>query len=252
MKLFLRISFIGTAYCGYQVQPNAVSIQQKLCEATKLLFGTECDVCGCSRTDSGVHANDFCVSVTEKKKNYLSTNIELSSIVRAMNTYLPEDIAVKTAEWREDDFHPRYSVKYKEYIYKIYNGEVRSPFMAGRSYFYPKLIDDGLIEKMNVAAQSFVGHYDFKSFMATGSKITDTKRNVIDSKVFRDGDIIFFSVTADGFLYNMVRIMAGTLIEVAEGKINYKQIPAIIQSLDRSKAGRTLPACGLYLNKVMY
>ena len=252
MKLFLRISFIGTAYCGYQVQPNAVSIQQKLCEATKLLFGVECDVCGCSRTDSGVHANDFCVSVTERKKNYLDTNIELGSIVRAMNTYLPEDIAVKTAEWRADDFHPRYSVKYKEYVYKIYNGEVRSPFMSGRSYFYPKLIDVDTIEKMNIAAQLFVGYHDFKSFMAAGSKITDTKRNIIESKVFRDGDLITFSVTADGFLYNMVRIMAGTLIEVAEGKIDCNEISDIIHSLERSRAGCTLPACGLYLNKVVY
>lgn len=252
MKLFLRISFIGTAYCGYQVQPNGVSIQQKLCEATKLLFGTECDVCGCSRTDSGVHANDFCVSVTEKNKNYLNTNIELCSIVRAMNTFLPEDIAVKTAEWREDDFHPRYSVKYKEYVYKIYNGEVRSPFMSGRSYYYPKFIGSDLVDKMNIAAQLFVGRHDFKSFMATGSKITDTKRNVINGNVFRNGDVITFSVTADGFLYNMVRIMAGTLIEVAEGKIDCNEIPDIIRSLDRNRAGRTLPACGLYLNKVMY
>lgn len=252
MKLVLKISFLGTAYCGYQVQPNGISIQQKLCEAAKALFGFECDICGCSRTDSGVHANDFCISITRKKENFLDTNIEIHSIVRAMNAYLPEDIVVKSAEWKGEDFHPRYSVKYKEYIYIIYNGEVRSPFMTGRSYYYHKFISDDVIEKMNVAAKSFVGCYDFKSFMASGSKITDTKRNVIDSKVFRQGDAVIFSVAADGFLYNMVRIMAGTLIEVAEDKIDCNCIIDIIRSLDRSNAGRTLPACGLYLNRVVY
>jgi len=252
MKLVLKISFLGTNYCGYQVQPNGISVQQKLCEAVKSLFGFECDVCGCSRTDSGVHANDFCISINEKGKNHLDTQVSLYSIIRALNSYLPDDIVVKSAEWAEDSFHPRYSVKYKEYIYRIYNAEVRSPFEIGRSYYYPKFIDDVAIEKMNIAAKSFIGLHNFKAFMASGSNITDTKRNVLDCKIFREGDIVIFSVSADGFLYNMVRIMAGTLIEVSEGKINCDSISDIILSFDRRRAGRTLPACGLYLNKVVY
>jgi tRNA pseudouridine38-40 synthase len=252
MKLVLRISYLGTNYCGWQIQPNGVSVQEKLNTAVNRLFCRECDVTGCSRTDSGVHANDFCAAVNEKGKTGIDVSIKSDGIVRALNTYLPEDIAVKSAEWRDDSFHPRYDVKFKEYIYRIYNANIRSPFEAGRSLFYPIPINNEQLDAMSRAASLFIGKQDFKAFMASGSDVTDTKRNVIKSEIFRIGDIILFKISADGFLYNMVRIIAGTLLEVAEGKIKSDEIPDIIASGDRSRAGRTLPPEGLYLNKVVY
>ena len=121
MKILLRLSFLGTNYCGYQVQPNGVTVQQKLNEATRDLFGYDCDIIGCSRTDSGVHANEFCVTVTKRKENHLDTTIPVNKIPQALSVRLPEDISVISAEEVDEEFHPRYDVKYKEYVYKIWN-----------------------------------------------------------------------------------------------------------------------------------
>ncbi len=252
MKLSLLISFLGTNYVGWQKQKNGVSVQEKLGEAAESLFCRECDITGCSRTDSGVHANEFFATITEKGSNTLNSTIDPDKIPRALNRYLPDDIAVKSAVWREASFHPRYSAKHKEYIYRIYNSTVRSPFESGRSLFYPKPLEDKKLSEMNRAASHFLGRHDFRSFMASGSDITDTKRTVINSDIFKIGDIVIFRVSADGFLYNMVRIMAGTILEVAEGKISPDDSPRIISLSDRRLAGRTLPPHGLYLNKVVY
>ena len=134
MKILLRISFLGTNYCGYQVQPNGVTVQQKLNEATKQLFGYDCDIVGCSRTDSGVHANMFCATISGRGDEGLNTSLSPDRIVRALNAHLPDDICVYDAEWVENGFHPRYDVKYKEYVYKIWNSPVKNPFFADRAY----------------------------------------------------------------------------------------------------------------------
>ena len=252
MKIFLNISYVGSAYCGYQVQKNGVSIQQRLNEAARSLFGFECDVVGCSRTDRGVHANMFCACVTERGRGYINSTIPEAAIPIAFNSYLPGDIAVRSAKYVEDDFHPRYDVKYKEYVYKIYNSPILDPFMHGRVWHYPRRISDEAVAKMNEAAGNFVGRYDFSAFMASGSSVTDTVRNVISARVERRGDMIEFTVCADGFLYNMVRIMTGTLISVAEGRIAPAEIGGIIESRERRRAGNTAPADGLYLNRVEY
>ena len=252
MKIFLNISYVGSAYCGYQVQKNGVSVQQKLNEAARALFGFDCDVVGCSRTDRGVHANMFCACVTEKGRKNINSTIPEAAIPIAFNSYLPGDISVRSAKYVNDEFHPRYDVKYKEYVYKIYNATVLDPFLYGRVWHYPKKISDEALAKMDEAARNFVGKRDFSSFMASGSKVTDTVRNVISARVERKGDIIEFTVSADGFLYNMVRIMTGTLTAVAEGKISPSQICGIIESRERSRAGNTAPADGLYLNRVEY
>lgn len=253
MKILLHISFVGTNYCGYQVQPNGITIQQKLNEAAEQLFGYPCDIVGCSRTDSGVHANEFCAAVSKKKENHIETNIPIERIPLAFTSYLPEDIAVNFAEWVDDGFHPRYDVKYKEYIYKIWNNPVRNPFLNGRAWHCPKIIDDDMLKRMNEAAQKYVGTHDFSSYMATDSKVVDTVRTVTSAEVERVGDnTIIFKVCADGFLYNMVRIMTGTLVDTAYGKTEPSQIDEITESRDRRKAGATAPACGLYLNKVVY
>lgn len=252
MKLFLKISFLGTHYCGYQVQNNAVTVQQMLNEASEKLFSFPCDVVGCSRTDSGVHANEFCLTVSKKGEPLLEHSIPIEKIPTAYNSLLPDDISVFEAAMVDDDFHPRYGVKYKEYTYKIWNGKVKNPFLCDRAFRCPFYISDEAVRKMNDAAKGFVGKHDFTSFMAKGSKITDAIRTVYYADVFKDGDMIVFRVAADGFLYNMVRIMVGTLIDVARQNILSENIPNIINSRDRAFAGATAPAHGLYLNKVSY
>lgn len=253
MKILLHISFVGTNYCGYQVQPNGITIQQRLNEAAEQLFGYPCDIVGCSRTDSGVHANEFCATVSKKKEAHIETNIPIERIPLALTSHLPEDISVNFAEWVNDEFHPRYDVKYKEYIYKIWNHPVRNPFLNDRAWHCPKTIDDAMLQRMKDAAQKYVGTHDFSSYMASDSKVVDTVRTVTAAEVYKEGDnIIIFKVCADGFLYNMVRIMTGTLVDTAYGKIEPCQIEEITESHDRRKAGTTAPACGLYLNNVVY
>lgn len=252
MKLFLKIKYLGTNFCGYQIQKDARTVQGELNRAARELFSFDCDVTGCSRTDSGVHANMFCVTVAKKGENSLVTDIDVSKIPRALTAHLPPDISVYSAEWAESDFHPRYDVKYKEYIYRIYNGAVRDPFEEGRSLFVPTPIPEETVERMNVAAKHFVGKHDFSAFMAQGSAVESTERTVMYADVKKEGDIITFRVAADGFLYNMVRIMTGTLLSVAQNKISEEDIPNIIESRCRERAGMTAAAHGLYLNKVVY
>lgn len=252
MKILLHLSFLGTRYCGYQIQPNGITVQQKLNEATKALFGMDCDIVGCSRTDSGVHANHFCATVAEKGKNHIETSIPIERIPVAIAQFLPDDISVFKAEKVNNDFHPRYGVKYKEYVYRIWNAPERNPFLVDRSWHYPKPISDATVQQMNEAARLFCGTHDFASYMAADSKIRDTVRTIYDARVEKNGSVIEFYVSADGFLYNMVRILTGTLIGVAEGKYAPSEITRITQSKNRREAGITVPAHGLFLNQVVY
>lgn len=252
MKLFLKLKYLGTDFCGYQVQKDKRTVQGELTRAAKELFSYDCDVTGCSRTDSGVHANCFCVTVAKKGENEIITDIDVSKIPRAMSAHLPDDISVFEASLVDSDFHPRYDVKYKEYIYRIYNGNVRDPFEMGRSLYVPQILGDDAIMRMKEAASHYVGKHDFSAFMAQGSQVESTVRDVVYADVSREGDIITFKVAADGFLYNMVRIMAGTLISVGLGKIDPSDIPEIILSCNRERAGMTAAAHGLYLNQVIY
>lgn len=246
MKIKLILAYNGSRYCGWQVQKNAVSIQETLQDSIETVFGERGCLTGCSRTDSGVHANTYCCCVSFDSD---IPNIPQEKIPVVLNRFLPEDISVKEAEYVYGEFHPRYDVLYKEYEYLIWNSEIRDPFLKDRAYIYPKKLD---AELMNSAAQNFIGEYDFCSFMSSGSSVEDTVRNIKYFNVTRDGDIVRINVAADGFLYNMVRILVGTLIEVSEGKIKPEEIESIIQSKNRKLAGFTVPACGLYLNKVVY
>ncbi len=252
MKLFLRVSYLGTAYNGYQVQGDQPTVQRELTRACAELFGERCDIVGCSRTDSGVHANDFCVTVAKRGTDVLETSIPAERIMLALNAHLPEDISVWDACFVSSAFHPRYDVVHKEYVYRIYNSPCRSPFERDRAWFYPRVIDQAALENMQRAAAAYCGTHDFTSFMAQGATVAHAVRTVTHASVGRVGNVIEFRVAADGFLYNMVRIMTGTLIAVAEGKITPEQIPAIIEAKDRAKAGMTAPAHGLYLNSVVY
>lgn len=252
MKLFLRLRYLGTAYNGYQVQGDQPTVQGELTRACTALFGVRCDVTGCSRTDSGVHAEMFCVTVAEHGTDSLETAIHADRIPVALNAHLPDDIAVYQASFVDSAFHPRYDVLYKEYVYRIYNSPCRSPFEQDRAWFYPKTICESAIVRMQKAASLFCGTHDFTSFMAQGSHVAHAVRTVTHASIEKKGNVIEFRVAADGFLYNMVRIMTGTLIAVAEGKIEPQQIPDILAAKDRSLAGMTAPAQGLYLQHVEY
>jgi len=252
MKLLLYISFLGTNYCGYQIQPNGITIQQKLNEAAKQLFGYDCDIVGCSRTDSGVHANCFCATVAKKGTNHIETTIPTERIPFAIANCLPNDISVFKAVEVEDDFHPRYDVKYKEYVYRIWNRPEKNPFLYDRTWYYPRVISDEDLKRMNTGASKLVGTHDFSAYMCADTKVRDTVRTIYEAKVERKEDTVEFTVSADGFLYNMVRILTGTLIAVAENKISPDDIDNITLSKDRSLAGITVPPCGLFLNKVVY
>ena len=252
MKLLLKIAYLGTAYCGYQVQNNGVTVQQRMNEATEAVFGFPCDIVGCSRTDSGVHANEFCLTVAQKGMNRIDFSIPLDKIPTALNCRLPVDIAVREASLVPEEFHPRYDVKYKEYVYKIWNGKTKNPFLADRALYPAYMLSTRQISLMNDAAKRFVGKHDFASYMATGSKIKDSVRTVFYADVTAEGEVITFRVAADGFLYNMVRIMMGTLLEIAKEGSDPHRVDEITEGRDRRLAGTTAPAHGLYLNRVCY
>lgn len=251
MKLKLTLCYDGKKYCGWQAQKNGRSVQETVTSAASSLYGCPCLITGASRTDSGVHAKNYVCTLESADGDDISERIPADAVPHAMNARLPEDIAVIGAETVSDDFHARYSVRSKTYEYIFYDSAVRSPFLSGRAYQIPPLSDEA-VRAMNEAAGVMCGERDFASFMAAGSKIQDTVRNVYSAKVERRGDVVVFTVSADGFLYNMVRIMAGTLFFVARGKLTADDIDGIIESRDRSRAGATLPPYGLYLVKVEY
>lgn len=242
-NLLITISYDGSAYHGWQVQKNAVTVQQVFQRAVEKLFCEKIDIKGCSRTDSGVHANMYCVSLKTQK------NIPCKNVITGLNTYLPKDIAVTDCREVDQDFHARYSVKSKEYVYRIYNSQIRNPFLKNYALHYRYPID---ADYLNNEAQAFLGSHDFSGFCSAKSDVEDTVRNVFSFSVKRMGDEVLFAVEADGFLYNMVRIMVGTLLFVNEGKIKQGELAKVIESKDRKKAGKTAPAHGLYLNKVKY
>ncbi len=251
MKILLTISYVGTNYAGYQLQADKPTIALMLNRATKKAFGVDCNVTGCSRTDKGVHALGFCATIEPKNKDENLT-IPLDKIPVAMNSSLPDDISVISAKIVSDDFHPRYNVVKKKYIYKIRTNPIKDPFLAGRVLEYGKNISDEAFERMQIGAKLFEGTHKFDAFMSTGSKIEDTTRTVFKSYLTRKGDIVEFHVVADGFLYNMVRIMVGTLLAIERGKINETTVPWIISLKDRKNAGPTAKPDGLYLKKVYY
>lgn len=242
-NLLLSISYDGSRYHGWQVQKNALSVQEVFQNAVEKVFGERLDVKGCSRTDSGVHAKMYCVSFKTDK------NIGTDNVIRALNTYLPKDISVNSCIEADGDFHPRYSVKTKEYEYILYNGKIRNPFLNSYAFQYRYPIDAGYL---NEEAQAFVGKHDFAGFCSAHSGAENTVRNVKSFSVRRDGEMIYFNVEADGFLYNMVRIMVGTLLFVSEGKIQKGELKRIIESRNRTLAGKTAPPQGLYLKNVNY
>ena len=242
MNYKLTLAFDGSGYSGWQFQKNAVTVQGTLTSCAKNFFGDDVSVTGCSRTDSGVHAENYVCNVKTEK------NVPEKGIIKGLNNLLPPDIAVKDCERAEEDFHARYNCVRKEYHYKILNTPNRDPFLKNRAYHFSTPLD---VEKMKRDAIGLIGKHDFTSFMATGSKITDAVRTIYSADVKEENGVIIFSVSANGFLYNMVRIIVGTLIDINLGRNNLT-IEEIIEKKDRTKAGFTAPPEGLYLYRVDY
>ncbi len=243
-NLLFKIAFVGSSFHGWQQQENAITVQGELKKAFKALTGEDVNIIGCSRTDAGVHANEYYFSVkTESTIPVESFPVALAS------SKLPGEISVYCCEEVNVDFNARFDCKKKEYIYVFENTQTPSPFNYKRSCNYKYNMD---VELMNKAAQHFVGEYDFSAFCASGAQVVSKVRRIYSASVEREGDMVIFRVCGNGFLYNMVRIMAGTLLYVANGKIDVDSIPSIIESKDRTKAGITAGPDGLYLNKVYF
>lgn len=243
-NLLLAIRFDGSNYHGWQVQQNAVSVQQVLQDALGRVLGGRPDVKGCSRTDAFVHALQFCVSFRTE------SGIPCARLVGALNHFLPEDIAVLSCREVPEDFHARYSCAGKEYVYRILNSRVRDPFLRGRAlhYWYPLDLD-----RLNAAAGFFPGSRDFTSFCAEDAREPGNMTRTVSAAFWaREGDMVSFTVSADGFLYHMVRIMVGTMLWVAQGKLQPADIGKILLAENRSAAGPTAPPQGLYLKRVFY
>lgn len=244
MKQFLlTLTFDGSAFHGWQVQPNALTVQEALQDAIERILGVRENVTGCSRTDSGVHADNFYCTVRTEK------NISAQKLKTGLNALLPPEIAVKEVKKVPMEFHPRYDAKAKEYRYLIFNKDYKQPFYVNRALFYPWKLD---AKFLNEQAKAYLGTHDFSAFCAAGSDKEDKTRTIYRADVIKNGDFIEFHVCGNGFLYNMVRIMVGTLLDIQKGTLEKDSIPAILESRDRKKAGQTAPPDGLYLHRVFY
>ena len=244
-RLAVSLVYNGARYCGWQVQNNAVSVQQTVQDALEELLSFRPDISGCSRTDAGVHANHYVFHMSAQHIRLSPEKLPLALNARLHGS----GIAVKKAVLVPADFHARYSCQKKEYIYKIWNAPYMNPFYEGLAWFFPYRLDE---EQLSFVGEEFKGTHDFGGFMSKGSKIKeDTVRTVEYFDVTRREELVTVRVCADGFLYNMVRIMVGTYAQ-ASGKLRKGDIAAMIVSRDRSLAGDTAPAHGLYLNRVFY
>ena len=239
----LTIEYDGKDFNGWQKQPNNLNIQGEIERAIEEISGEKVELIASGRTDAGVHALG---QVANFKTNI---KIPINKIPIVLNTKLKASIRILNAEEVDERFHSRYNCKKKTYRYIINNSENGTAIYRNLEYHYPQKLN---VEAMNEAAQSFVGEHDFKGFKASGTSSKSSVRTIYSAKVFKEKERVIIELTGNGFLYNMVRIIAGTLIDVGIGKIDAKNISNIIKSGDRKKAGKTLPPNGLYLVNVEY
>lgn len=242
-RIKLTVAYDGTNYCGWQIQPNGITIEQKLNEALCNLLGEDIKVTGASRTDAGVHSlGNVCIFDTD-------TRMPGEKISYALNQRLPEDIVVVDSCEVPDSFHPRFTKSKKTYEYRILNRRFPNPTRRLDTYFYHHELD---VDKMKEAAAYLVGEHDFKSFASIHMQAETSVRTIYQCDVFKENDIITIRVCGNGFLYNMVRIIAGTLLRVGAGAIAPQDIQTILASCDRSAAGPTAPAHGLTMIGLEY
>ncbi|MCL1863889.1 MAG: tRNA pseudouridine(38-40) synthase TruA [Defluviitaleaceae bacterium] len=250
MQILLTISYDGTNYAGWQRQENAVAVQEKIEDAlTSLLytahpFERKATVKACSRTDAGVHA-------LGQRASFFADDLKipLDKLPIVINGLLPQDISVIKAEEVSDDFNPQFDAKQKTYIYNYYNSPFPNPLLSRYSAFVPEKLN---ITAMQKAAKTFVGKHDFAAFCATGGSAKTTVREIFSCFVVQKGEAIEMCITGSGFLYNMVRIIAGTVLYSGLGKISPDDIGSIIYLRDRRRAGKTMPPQGLVLAQVKY
>jgi len=245
MGILFTVAYDGTNYCGWQEQKNGVSVQSTLTAALMIIFTSDFTLLGASRTDAGVHA-------LGQRTHLISTVpsiIPTGKLPLVINGHLPPDIRIMDAKYVPDGFHPINDAKSKTYCYKIYNARYQNPLQRGFCAHVPLRLD---VAKMAKAAKFFIGEKDFAAFCSRGSAVKTTVRKVNTLDVDRQGDIVNITINGNGFLYNMVRIIAGTLVGVGLGKITLENVPEIIQSCDRTRAGRTMPPQGLVLLEIYY
>ena len=242
-NIAMVLMYEGTQYHGWQVQKNAVSVCETMQIAASKIMGHPVKITGCGRTDAGVHA-----------KNYLAnfrtdSSIPVDRIPYAMNTHLPHDIVVREAFEVPQEFNAIGSCVKKEYTYQVYNSRIRDPFYVNRACFYSRHLDE---QVMQLAADRFVGTHDFAAVRSVGTDVKSTVRTVHYFQVQRQGELVLMRVCANGFLYNMARAMAGTVIYAADGKFPPEAITGILENGDRTAAGPTLPPGGLYMTQLWY
>ncbi len=238
----ITVQYDGSKYCGWQKQPNSLGIQGNLENAIYEITRERSSINGSGRTDAGVHA------LGQVANFRTSTTIPPKSLPKALNAKLPKDISVVSCEEVDYEFHSRFNAKKKTYRYMIYNNEYRNPIYKDTSYQVKYELD---IDKIKTEAKSLIGTHDFKGFMSSGSEIKDTVRTIYNIDINTIDGMIIIEVEGNGFLYNMVRIIVGTLVDIGRGRINIS-MSEIIDSKDRSKCGHTAPAHGLFLKKVDY
>uniref|UniRef100_S0DDW4 Putative tRNA pseudouridine synthase A n=1 Tax=termite gut metagenome TaxID=433724 RepID=S0DDW4_9ZZZZ len=243
MNHLLLLAYHGGAYHGFQVQANARTVCQTLQDALQAVFGARPDVKGCSRTDAGVHARAFCLNFRQ------DTAIPHEKLPLALNAHLSGDIRVLRAMPVPEDFHARYAATGKQYEYRVLNSPVDDPFAAGLAHRAAGALD---LPAMDRAAKHLLGTHDFAAFASAGGSVQDTVRTLTRLDVARQGRFVGITVAGNGFLYNMVRIIAGTLLEVGLGRLAGDEVPGILAGGRRAAAGPTLPACGLFLDRVFY
>ncbi len=241
-RMLLTISYDGTAYHGWQVQPNGITVQQTLQDALEKLIGIRVSVTGCSRTDAGVHAREFTCHLDCKE------NFPESAFLKGLNSLLPNDISIVDCREVTSDFHARYNAKGKKYIYSMYCG-TPNPFDSRYKLHIPKMPD---IDLMNEFCRGIIGTHDFAPFSSSKRTVDDTVRTVKECVVIKNGNYIDLEIVGDGFLYNMVRIIAGTALAVGLNRLKSNCYIDIFETGERSLGGDTLPPHALALEKVYY
>lgn len=242
-NIAITLKYLGTAYHGWQVQKTQITVGETVEKAVAMVVGHPVHVTGCGRTDAGVHARVYVA-------NFRTTSrIPVDRLPYALNTHLPLDIVVTHAMDVHEDFNAIGSCVKKEYTYLIYNSAIKDPFYVNRAWFYPKRLDEKI---MQLAGSQFVGTHDFAAVRSVGTEVKSTVRTVYYYEVERDGDLLSLRVCANGFLYNMARAMAGTVVYAAEGKFPPESVAQILENGDRKAAGPTVPPGGLYMTKLWY
>ena len=239
----LTIEYDGTNFCGWQKQPGRRTVQEEIENALSNILKEEVIINGAGRTDAGVHA------IGQVANFYTDKTIKCKELYMAINSIIPKDITILNVEDVDNNFHARKSAKAKHYRYVVNNSKIHSALNMNREYVFKYNLND---EAMKLAAEDLIGKHDFAAFKAAGSDVENTEREIFDITINRMGNRVIIDVIGDGFMYNMVRIIVGTLLDIGSGKLDMCTIKNMIETGDRRLGGQTVPACGLYMVEVKY